>query len=218
MSISENIQRIRSEIGPQVKLVVVTKHRSLKEIEEAIAAGATHIGENRVQEARDKFPHIQPTITKHLIGHLQTNKAKYVVKLFDMVESVDTLHLAEALNEEAAKINRVLPILVQVNVANDPNKHGFPVEDLFCPVKAIGEKYPHLKVKGLMTIVPHYENPKDAQPDFKRMRELFQTLQLANFPNVDMEELSMGMSNDYQVAVEEGATMVRIGSAIFSES
>lgn len=216
MSIRDNIQRINSEIGPQVKLVVVTKHRALKEIEEAIAAGTTHIGENRVQEAREKFPAIQATVTKHLIGHLQTNKAKYVVKLFDMVQSVDTLHLAEALNEEAGKINKVLPILVQVNVANDPNKYGFPVEDLFCPVKAIGDKYTHLKIKGLMTIVPHYENPKDARPDFKKMRELFQTLQLANFPNVEMEELSMGMSNDYRVAVEEGATMVRIGSAIFA--
>jgi pyridoxal phosphate enzyme (YggS family) len=216
MSISDNIHNIRADLPPQVKLIVVTKHRSLNEIHEALAAGATHIGENRVQEARDKFPQITELVEKHLIGHLQTNKAKYVVKLFDMVQSVDTLHLAEALNEEAAKINKVLPILVQVNVANDPNKHGFPVEDLFCPIKTIGEKYPHLKIKGLMTIVPHYENPQDARPDFKKIRELFQTLQLANFPGIDMEELSMGMSNDYRVAVEEGATMVRIGSAIFA--
>lgn len=216
MTIVANFRKIKNQIGPNVELIAVTKNRSISDIEQVIEAGATTIAENRIQEARDKFPQLPSSVQKHLIGHLQTNKTKFAVSLFDMIQSVDSLRLAEALNTEAQKINRVMPILIQVNVAADEKKSGFALEDIFCPIKAIGADFAHLKIKGLMTIVPHTDDPENARPHFRRLKELFDALTLTAFPNVDMEQLSMGMSNDYRVAVEEGATMVRIGSALFA--
>ncbi|MDP2624776.1 MAG: YggS family pyridoxal phosphate-dependent enzyme [Candidatus Peregrinibacteria bacterium] len=215
MNLSANLELINGKIPAKTKLVAVTKNRPIAEIEAVIQAGATIIGENRVQEAKEKFPKLTSPVKKHLIGHLQTNKVKHAVELFDMIQSVDSLRLAKRINEEAKKQEKVIPILIQINVANDPNKHGFAVEDLFCPIKEIGTTLPNIKVKGLMAIVPYSDEPESIRPHFKKMKELFDTLKLTNFPGIEMEEISMGMSNDYELAIEEGATMVRIGRALF---
>lgn len=213
MAIADNVKRIQSELLPGVKLVVVTKNHSAREIEAMLNTGILDIGENRIQEAREKFPFLptetpQGTVTRHLIGHLQTNKAKYAVALFDQIHSVDSVHLAKALEKEAAKLNRTLPILLQVNIANDPNKHGLKAEEVAHTLETIRATCPHLPVEGLMTIVPHEENPEAVRPHFRALRALRDQLGL--------KELSMGMSQDYRVAMEEGATLIRIGSAIFA--
>ncbi|MBT5016114.1 YggS family pyridoxal phosphate-dependent enzyme [Candidatus Peregrinibacteria bacterium] len=205
--ISKNITKIRKKIDPNVQLIVVTKNRTPEEIEAAIQAGATIIGENRVQEAREKFPKLKSSVQKHFIGHLQTNKVKYVVPLFDMIQSVDSLYLAEKIDQIAAKHNKKMPVLLEVNIANDPQKYGFTEQELRTILPEL-HTLPNLQIKGLMTIVPYFEDPEKARPYFHQMKKLQTEL---NFP-----ELSMGMSNDYQIAAQEGATMVRIGTAIFA--
>ncbi len=204
--ISKNIVKIRSKIGPEIELVAVTKNRTVTEIEAAIAAGATIIGENRIQEAQEKFPKLKIPVTKHFIGHLQTNKAKPAVELFDMIESVDSLRLAHKINDEAAKQNKKIPILLEVNIAKDPNKFGLNKTELRDNLPKL-QTLPNLEIRGLMTIVPYFKNPEEARPYFRQMK----TLQT----KLNLKELSMGMTNDYEIAAQEGATIVRIGSAIF---
>ncbi len=204
--ISKNIQAIRTKISPNVKLIVVTKNRTVAQIEEAISAGVTIIGENRIQEAQEKFPKLSSPIQKHFIGHLQTNKVKLAVELFDLIESVDSLRLAHKINNEATKQSKKMPILLQVNIADDPNKFGLTETELRDNLAEL-QALPNLEIRGLMTIVPYFENPENARPHFKKIK----TLQA----DLNLPELSMGMSNDYEIAAQEGATMIRIGSAIF---
>lgn len=206
MSIAANLKRIQDEIGPNVKCVVVTKGRSLQEMIAVQKAGAKIIAENRVQEAERKWGGI--SAEKHLIGHLQTNKVKQAVRLFDVIQSVDSVRLAEKINEEGIRCGKTVRVMVQVNIGKEPQKYGFSPEEVSVGLTQINSMG-HLSVEGLMTIVPYRENPEETRPYFRAMKELRQKL----LPN---GELSMGMSHDYRVAVEEGATMVRIGTAIFA--
>ena len=214
-AVDERIRRACERSGRKrsdVTLVVVSKTFPPSAVDEAIAAGATHIGENRVQEWRDKQPDVRGTATWHLIGHLQTNKAKDAARLFDMVESVDSLALAQKLSSAAAAQNRQLDVLLQVNIGNEPQKSGVEAGDVMALSEQVA-KLPALRLRGLMTIPPLAEG-EDVRPYFARMRQLFDTLR-PEFPTCDV--LSMGMSDDYEVAIEEGSTMIRVGRAIFGK-
>lgn len=197
-----------------VKLLAVSKTRSPEEIERAITAGQTRFGENRVQEAQGKIPEIDGEgLEWRLIGPLQRNKVKYAVKLFTMVESVDSLRLAEELNKRWPG-EAPLAILAQVNIGREPQKHGFSPEEAPAAIRALAAMS-NLSVRGLMTIPPAVADPEEARPFFRGLRELAARIGDENIPGVSMAELSMGMSHDFETAIEEGATTVRVGSAIF---
>lgn len=200
-----------------VKLVAVSKTRSADMISKAVKAGLTIFGENYIQEASDKINKLLSLdISWHFIGHLQTNKAKYAVRLFDLIHTVDSIKLARELNRCAEKINKIQDILIQVNTANDPSKSGIHPEKALELIKYIsGLEY--LSVKGLMTMTPFFKNPEDTRPFFSALRNLQKTLMKGTLPNVNLNNLSMGMSGDYKVAIEEGATFVRIGTLIFGK-
>ena len=211
MGVAENFQAIRNELGDKIILVAVTKNHGVEVMREAIDAGATDIGENRVQEAVAKFQTLDRKVTRHLIGHLQTNKAKAAVKLFDLIQSVDSQHLAAALNKAAASIDKVQDVLIQVNVAREPQKSGVLLEDLDALIKFVDEAN-NLRLRGLMMIAPNLEDVEQCRPFFKQMRKLFDELRPAREA---FDFLSMGMTHDYKIAVEEGANVVRVGTAIF---
>ena len=189
-----------------VTIVAVSKTFPPQAIKEAVAAGMRHIGENRVQEAAEKRPELEglPAVW-HLVGHLQTNKAKQAIKLFDVIESVDSFHLAEEISRRA---DRTLSVLLEVNVAGEESKFGYTPEQALREAEKIGA-LPHLDVRGLMTVAPLTDDAETVRPVFRRLRELRDALGL--------RELSMGMTDDFEVAIEEGSTMVRIGRAIFGE-
>ena len=197
-----------------VTLVAVTKNHDTAAMREAIDAGATDVGENRVQEAKTKFAEIGNCVTWHLIGHLQTNKVRQAVKFSDLIHSVDSLHLAEAINSEAARIDKVQDILVQVNLAKEESKSGIYKEDLLADLQAINA-LPNLRLRGLMCMAPNYEDVELCRPLFREMYKIFQDVQELDLPTSNVDTLSMGMTHDYEIAVEEGANMVRVGTAIF---
>lgn len=197
-----------------VTLVAVTKNHDTTAMREAIAAGAADVGENRVQEAKTKFAEIGNCVTWHLIGHLQTNKVRQAVKFSDLIHSVDSLHLAEAINSEAARIDKVQDILVQVNLAKEESKSGIYKEELFASLQAINA-LPNLRLRGLMCMAPNYEDVELCRPLFREMYKIFQDVQDLDLPTSNIDTLSMGMTHDYEIAVEEGANMVRVGTAIF---
>ena len=202
-----------------VKLLAVTKTVADAPIREALEAGITILGENYVQEAARKKTQLETggkTVEWHMIGHLQTRKAALAVQLFDMIHSLDRPELAKELNKRAGGANRILPVLIEVNTGGETTKGGvLPADALeFARIVAPME---NLLLRGLMTIPPWFDDPEQARPYFRRLRELRDTIRAAGLPNVLMQELSMGMTDDYQVAIEEGATMVRIGRGIFGE-
>ena len=227
MSIVENIHAVQMGIadavkrrdknghkGQAVKLVAVTKNQTVTLIKEAINAGVTAIGENRVQEASGKLGEIGRGPEWHLIGHLQTNKAKVAVSMFDLIHSVDSVHLARELNKEAAKLGKRQQILIQVNIAEEETKFGIEsdkVDEMVGQVLSL----PNLELKGFMTIAPFFEKPEMARPVFRQMYKIFKSYQDRNLPGSSIEWLSMGMTNDYQIAIEEGSNLVRVGTAIF---
>jgi len=225
-SVARNIEIIRERIAAaaaragrreeEVRLMAVTKTVDDRRIAAAIAAGVDIIGENYVQEAKRKIEIMGRSREWHLIGHLQTNKAKYAVRLFDMIHSVDRMEVARELNRRAAGENRLLQILVEVNVSGEATKRGVPREEAINLVKEIAP-LEHLTIRGLMTMAPWSDNPEDARPFFAALRILGERIAAAGIPGVKMEELSMGMSGDFEVAVEEGATIVRIGRFLFGE-
>lgn len=197
-----------------VRLVAVSKTVEIDRIREAVEGGAIILGESRVQEARDKIQALgREGIQWHLIGHLQKNKVKYIYGLFDLVHSVDSLELAEEINHRGALMNRRMDILVQVNIGHDQAKFGTDPEKALDLVKKIS-RLKNLSVKGLMAIPPYYEDPEESRPHYTALRELRDWLTTQGF---GLPELSMGMSHDFEAAVEEGATLVRVGSAIFGE-
>ncbi|MDD4572043.1 MAG: YggS family pyridoxal phosphate-dependent enzyme [Clostridia bacterium] len=222
--IAENIAYIQQEIvkaqqrsikaSTNCHLIAVTKTVDTSRIQEAIDAGVLQLGENRVQELMDKYPILSSDVKWHLIGHLQTNKVKYIVDKVAMIHSLDREDLAKEIERKAAPRNKVIPCLVQVNIAEEETKFGLAEEDVIDFVRSLAA-YPHIAVKGLMTIGPYVAEPEEIRPVFRRLRELKEAIAGLQLPHVEMHELSMGMTNDYQVAVEEGATMVRVGSAIF---
>ena len=225
--IRENLQAVIDGIGRAavragrdpngVRLVVVTKTFDAETVRDAIGAGAADIGENYVQEARAKIEAVGREAARwHFIGGLQKNKAKYVVRLFDLVHSVDGLELAAEIDRRAAADGRVMDILIQVDISREAQKSGVMEEDLADVVRAVAQ-LPHVAVTGLMGMPPFGREPEASRPYFRRMKQLFDELASVGIPRVNMRELSMGMSNDYEVAVEEGATMVRVGTAIFGQ-
>lgn len=197
-----------------VTLVAVTKNHDVAAMREAIAAGATNVGENRVQEAKGKFAEIGNSVTWHLIGHLQTNKVRQAVKFSDLIHSVDSLHLAEAISSEAARIDKVQDILVQVNLAKEDSKSGVYREDLQEVLQAV-TKLPNLRLRGLMCMAPNYDDVEKCRPLFREMYKIYQQIKEMGLPASNIDMLSMGMTHDYEVAVEEGANVVRVGTAIF---
>ena len=197
-----------------VTLVAVTKNHYVAAMREAIAAGATNVGENRVQEAKGKFAEIGNSVTWHLIGHLQTNKVRQAVKFSDLIHSVDSLHLAEAISSEAARIDKVQDILVQVNLAKEDSKSGVYREDLQEVLQAV-TKLPNLRLRGLMCMAPNYDDVEKCRPLFREMYKIYQQIKEMGLPASNIDMLSMGMTHDYEIAVEEGANVVRVGTAIF---
>ncbi len=201
-----------------VRLVTVTKTMPASVVRNAIQSGAATLGENYIQEAREKCRELSDMpVSWHFIGHLQTNKAKYAVKLFDVIHTVDSAHLAAALNHEAQKIGKIQPILIQVNVGRELSKSGVAPEAVHQLICDIAE-YPHISVRGMMAIPPFFDAPERVRPYFRQLRELRDSLQsTAKTMGISLTELSMGMTGDFEAAIEEGATLVRIGTAIFGE-
>jgi len=207
---------VRAGRNPDVvRLVAVVKTVPADRVREAVALGLEDLGENRVQEARDKIPAVgRQGVRWHMIGHLQRNKAGAAVELFDRIHSLDGVPLAEAVSRRAAGLGRRMPVLVEVNVSGEASKHGVRPDDAEPLVGAIAA-LPGLALDGLMTIAPYSDDPEDARPYFARLRELRDRLERST--GLAMPELSMGMSGDFEVAVEEGSTLVRVGTAIFGE-
>ena len=214
--IEENVQKILNELPKGVDLVAAAKTRNPEEISEAIEAGVRIIGENYLQEALTVFEVIGKGAKYHFIGHLQKNKIKKAVGIFDLIETVDSREMAEEIDQRCKQINKVMPILIEINSGREKQKFGvFPeiAEDL---VKNISS-FENIKVMGLMTMGPRFGNSEDSRPYFVETRKIFEKIKSLNLPNVEMKCLSMGMTNSYKVAIEEGANMVRIGTKIFGE-
>lgn len=224
VDIRENIAAVRKRIAeaasrsgrnPEgITLVAVTKTVETHRIREGIAAGLTVFGENRVQEAEGKVCEIGHGVRWHMIGHLQTNKAKRAVELFDLIQSVDSLHLAREIEKRAAAVGRRIPVLLQVDLAGEETKFGFTPDELIRDLEEVAG-CSHIEVSGLMTIPPLSPDPEESRPYFRQLAQIRETISAQCTGDVRMDILSMGMSQDYEVAVEEGATMVRIGTALF---
>ncbi|MBU1965947.1 MAG: YggS family pyridoxal phosphate-dependent enzyme [Proteobacteria bacterium] len=226
MDVADNIRQVREIIAEAagrsrrspsaVRLMAVTKTVRDDRIVEAVRAGVDIIGENYVQEAKRKVETIGRPGEWHMIGRLQTNKAKYAVRLFDMIQSVDRLGLAVEIDRHARAAGLVMKILIEVNVAGEATKSGVPITEAVKLVRAVAP-LPNLSVRGLMTMPPWFDDPEEARPFFRALRELRDRIETEGMPRVEMRELSMGMTGDYAVAIEEGATIVRIGRGIFGE-
>jgi pyridoxal phosphate enzyme (YggS family) len=200
-----------------VRLVGVSKTVPAERVRGAVEAGLTLLGENYIQEARDKIAALADLpVTWHFIGHLQRNKAKYAVRLFELIHSVDSLKLARELDKEAAKRGKVQDILIQVNTGKEASKSGVYAEEALALAREAG-RLDHLAVRGLMTLPPYFNAPEKVRPFFRALRELRDRIKAETLPGVAMEELSMGMTGDFEAAIQEGATLVRIGTAIFGE-
>ena len=197
--------------------MAVRKTKSAEVVAEAIKAGVTHLGENYIQEAKEKINTLATyPATWHFIGHLQSNKAKYAVRMFDLIHSVDSLKLAQELDKYAKKNDKVQAILIQVNVAREDSKSGVYLEDTLQLLRDVG-RLENIEVKGLMTMPPYFNAPEKVRPFFAALREFRDQIKKEAIPNICMDELSMGMTGDFETAIEEGATMVRIGTAIFGD-
>ena len=214
-TITQKLKKLQASLpkNKNIKLVVVTKTRTPKEIKEAISAGALSIGENRVQEAEKKFPNIinLKNIEKRLIGNLQSNKVNKAVSLFDVIDTVDTEKIAKKISNAAKKINKIQRVLVQINSSGEKAKSGFMLGEKDKIQKCAENK--NIKIEGLMTMGPNTKNKKEIERAFKKTKELFDFLNKSD--NLEMKTLSMGMSGDYKVAIKQGSTDIRVGSAIF---
>ncbi|MCI7275738.1 MAG: YggS family pyridoxal phosphate-dependent enzyme [Cuneatibacter sp.] len=224
MSVAEQLEHVRGEIRlacgrsgrnpEEVTLIAVSKTKPESMLEEAIAAGQDVFGENKVQEMKRKANNLPKNLHWHMIGHLQTNKVRDAVAYAELIHSVDSLHLAEKIEEEAAKQDKKIPILLEVNVAEEESKFGLSMSEVEPLLRQIAA-FPHIQVEGLMTIAPYCDNPEDNRSVFRKLHELFIDMKEKSIDNINMTVLSMGMTGDYTVAVEEGATMVRVGTGIF---
>lgn len=225
ITIKERVEGIRERIAAaalragrdpgEVLVVAVGKTFPPSAIREAIAAGINDIGENRIQEARAKIPEIDAPCRWHMVGHLQTNKARLAVRLFDWIQSLDSVRLAQDLEKAGAGLGKQVRVLVEVNLAQEPSKTGVTEGELFPLLERAGS-FPHVRIEGLMAMPPYEPNPEAVRPFFQQLYRLRDEA-TSRFPHLTVAHLSMGMSHDFEVAVEEGATMVRIGTAIFGE-
>ncbi len=212
--IKNNITNIRQSLPEHVLLVAAAKTRSAEEVRASIQAGIKILGYNYVQEAEHIKQVIDEPVKWHMIGHLQRNKAKKAVELFDVIETIDSVRLAREVNKYCAKKNKIMPVLIEINSGKESNKTGVlpqNVEKLIMQIKNL----PFLRIQGLMTMGPRFGNPEDARPYFTATKTLFDQLTKKQIPDVEMHYLSMGMSNTYKIAIEEGANIVRIGTQIF---
>lgn len=226
MEIKENLDKVRKNMetacavsgrtAGEVKLIAVSKTKPLPLLEEAYACGCRDFGENKVQELVDKYESMPKDIRWHMIGHLQRNKVKYIVDKVFLIHSVDSLRLAQEIEKEAAKKNVIVNILVEVNVAEEESKFGTTSGEAVSLVEQIA-KLPHIRIRGLMTIAPYVEDSEENRRYFAKLKQIYVDIIHKNIDNVFMEELSMGMTGDYEVAITEGATYIRVGTGIFGE-
>ena len=224
--IKKNLETVRGQIaeaaqtvgrdGDDVILVAVSKTRTPEEINTAIDAGTTDIGENKVQEIMDKYDDIKP-VRWHMIGHLQTNKVKYIIDKVDMIHSVDSIKLAKEIDKRAKAHNKTMDILVQINPAEEESKFGVTIEGAGDLVREILENCENIRIRGLMSVAPIAEDPRDVKPFFDGVKAKYDELAQIDDPKLDFKYLSMGMSHDFAVAIEAGSNLVRVGSAIFGE-
>ena len=227
MSISANYAKIRQEIPDYVTIVLAAKKKTPQELVEAIEAGATDIGENYVQEAGQMYNALQKKAAKvrwHMIGHLQTNKINKALRVFDVIQTVDSAEQAASIDKRVERARRqIMPIFIEINIGSEDSKAGLrpdehePFEDYMKSLIRDMSQFEHLRVEGLMTMGPRFGNSEDVRPYFRRTRRIFEIIKALDLPSVDMKYLSMGMTNSYQVAIEEGSNMIRIGTAIFGE-
>jgi PLP dependent protein len=214
--IARAVERFRKTIPPEVLLLAAAKTRSLEEVEAVIRAGVTCIGYNYIQEAIPIMQVVGKTATWHMIGHLQRNKAKPAVQYFDMIQTVDSWRLAQTLDSRCAELEKRMPVLIEINSGHESNKTGVMPEDVDELVNQMAI-LKHIHVEGLMTMGPRFGDPEDSRPCFKTTRRAFERLAAKNWPNITMRYLSMGMSNSYRIAIEEGANIVRIGTKLFGD-
>lgn len=221
MSYKENLDYIVKSINEAcdaghetVKLVAVSKTHPAHEVKQVYDLGIRDFGENRVQELLEKYEELPKDIRWHMIGHLQTNKVKYIVPFVHMIHSVDSLKLCKEIEKEAAKINRVIPILLEINISNEESKYGLSKTDIE-PLLAEITELKHIKVEGLMTVAPFTDDSDIVRAVFRELREVFLDIKDKKLDNIDMNVLSMGMSNDYICAIEEGSNCIRVGSSLF---
>lgn len=201
----------------EVKLIAVSKTKPVDDINEAIKCGVTDIGENKVQEVMDKYDAAEP-VNWHFIGHLQRNKVKYIIDKVTMIHSIDSLRLAMEINNRASAKNIIMDVLIQINPAGEDSKFGISPEETQLLIEDILKECPAINIRGLMCVVPAADNPDDVRVYFKKAKELFDNLgSVITHERFDMEHLSMGMTHDFETAIEEGSTMVRVGTAIFGE-
>lgn len=224
MSIQENILRVQQNIAEacekcgrdpsEVMLLAVTKNHTPEEINQVVASGITNLGENRVQELVSKYDLIQGDVKWHLIGHLQKNKVKYIADKVEMIHSVESLSLVEEINKQCGKLGRTMDILVEINVSGEESKHGITPEEAHDFVKSVAQ-YPNVKIRGLMTMAPKYAEIDEIREVFAKLYKIGVDIREKKYDNISMEYLSMGMSNDYMIAIGEGSDIVRVGSALF---
>ena len=222
----DNIQLVQERIAAaaarcgkspdDITLVAVSKTVAVEKINQAIELGIRHIGESRIQEARQKLPEITAPVTRHLIGHLQRNKVKYAVKLFDLIQSLDSISLAEEIEARCSKLGKTMPVLLEVNTSGEEAKEGCAPSEAITLLKAI-DRLPHLCVEGFMTVALYSEDPELVRPCFRQLRGIYEEGRSLNLERANLKYLSMGMSNDFELAIAEGANMVRVGSAIFGD-
>jgi pyridoxal phosphate enzyme (YggS family) len=215
--INEKIKKaaLKANRNPEeIKLVAVTKTVTIEQIKEAINVGVKIIGENKVHEAKEKYHILTADIKWHLVGHLQTNKAKYAVEIFDLIHSVDSIKLAKEIDRRSLQFGKITNVLVEVNISAEETKYGIKPEEVEPFLKEIS-KFPRIWVRGLMTIAPMVKDKEETRPYFRKLRELSKEIKSKNMKNVKMDYLSMGMTEDFEIAIEEGANMVRVGRGIF---
>ena len=226
VALEENLAKVKENIkaaceragrdAGEVTLVAVSKMKPLEDIETLLKVGQLEYGENYVQELCEKEEHVSRPVHWHMIGHLQTNKVKYIIDKVVLIHSVDSVHLAKQIEKEAAKKNITAQILLQVNVAEEDTKFGMDTDEVLRMAEEISQ-FPHVHIRGLTTSAPFVEDPEENRCYFRKLHKLFVDIGEKNIDNVTMDILSMGMTNDYEVAIEEGATMIRVGTGIFGE-
>jgi len=217
--IQENIKKAAKKSGRTIKdinIVGVTKTVPVERIKQSVQYGIIDIGENKAQELMAKYDECKELVNWHFIGHLQRNKVKYIIDKVKLIHSVDSYRLAKQINKEAYKHSKIMDILLQVNIAQEKSKYGMSEEELYNSLSLYAQ-LPYVRIKGLMAIPPHSDNPECNRKYFRKMNQLFIDIKQKNIDNIHMEFLSMGMTNDYSIAIEEGATMVRIGSGIYGK-